>query len=41
MKLTKKDLKNLIQECYLEYIQRQNAALLMEDAEKDGDMVYG
>lgn len=41
MKITKKELKSLIQECYLEYFQRQNAALLMEDAEKDGDMVYG
>lgn len=41
MKITKKELKSLIQECYLEYLQRRNAALLMEDAEKDGDMVYG
>lgn len=39
--MTKKELKSLIQECYLEYFQRRNAALLMEDAEKDGDMVYG
>lgn len=41
MKITKKELKNLIQECYLEYFQRRAAAVLMEDAEKDGDMVYG
>lgn len=41
MKITKKELKSLIQECYLEYFQRQAAAVLMEDAEKDGDMVYG
>lgn len=41
MKITKKELKSLIQECYLEYFQRRAAAVLMEDAEKDGDMVYG
>lgn len=41
MKITKKELKNLVQECYLEYFQRRAAAVLMEDAEKDGDMVYG
>lgn len=41
MKITKKELKSFIQECYLEYFQRQAAAVLMEDAEKDGDMVYG
>lgn len=41
MKITKKELKNLIFECYSEYFQRKQAALLMEDAEKDGDMVFG
>lgn len=41
MKITKKALKNLIQECYLEYLQRKAAVVLLEDAEKDGDMVYG
>lgn len=40
MKITKKELKSLIQECYLEYYQRRAAVALMEDAEKDGDMVY-
>lgn len=41
MKLTKRDFRNLVLECYAEYLQRKRAALLMEDAEKDGDMVYG
>ena len=41
MKLTKKDFNALVLECYSEYFQRKNAALLMEDAEKDGNMVYG
>lgn len=41
MKITKKELKNLIFECYSEYFQRKHAITLMEDAEKDGDMVFG
>lgn len=40
MKLTKKELKGLIFECLVEhYIKVGNK--LMEDQEKDGDMVYG
>lgn len=38
--ITKKELKSLAQECLLEYYQREHAIALMEDAEKDGDMVY-
>ena len=38
--ITKKELKSLAQECLLEYYQRKHAIALMEDAEKDGDMVY-
>lgn len=38
--ITKRELKSLAQECLLEYYQRKHAIALMEDAEKDGDMVY-
>lgn len=41
MKITKKELKSLIKECYVEYYRRKSDRLLMEDAEKDEKMVYG
>lgn len=39
--MKRRDLKNLIYECYLEFLKRQHSAVLMEDADKDGNMVFG
>lgn len=39
--MTRRELKEFIYECYREFLIRRNSIALMEDAEKDGDMVFG